>query len=187
ELARNMVGCVDPDLGECLDDGRIDGMIRLRSRRPRFVASARRAPEEAFRHHAATAVPDADEEDVAHAGLHAFTIAPCIPSATSALRAFSRASWSISAVMSSPYATPVGPTRFADRITSIPPPEPRSSTTSPSCSSATATGFPQPRDASAAASGTSPRCSAVYSPSPNASPSQHVLSQQPPWVAATAA
>src|SRR6266540_877460 len=33
---------------------------------------------------------------------------------------------------------PLGPTRLAERITSMPPPEPRSSTTSPSRSSATA-------------------------------------------------
>ena len=38
----------------------------------------------------------------------------------------------------------VGPTRFAERITSIPPPEPRSRTTSPSRRSATAVGLPQP-------------------------------------------
>ncbi len=37
-----------------------------------------------------------------------------------------------------------GPTRFADKITSIPPPEPRSSTASPGRSSATAVGLPQP-------------------------------------------
>ncbi len=47
----------------------------------------------------------------------------------------------------------VGPTRLADRITSIPPPEPRSSTVSPSCNSATAVGLPHPRLASTAASG----------------------------------
>ena len=35
--------------------------------------------------------------------------------------------------MSSPYALPAGPTRRADSSTSIPPPEPRSSTVSPSC------------------------------------------------------
>ena len=54
----------------------------------------------------------------------------------------------------------VGPTRRAERITSIPPPEPRSRTVSPSCKSATAVGLPQPSDASAAASGNSPRCPA---------------------------
>ena len=35
----------------------------------------------------------------------------------------------------------------------MPPPEPRSSTVSPSCRSATAVGLPQPSEASAAASG----------------------------------
>jgi hypothetical protein len=77
-----------------------------------------------------------------------------------ASRAFRRASSSISSVMSRPYATPVGPTRLAERITSMPPPEPRSSTVSPSRSSATAVGLPQPSDANTAASGSSPRCSA---------------------------
>src|SRR5688572_16484285 len=70
--------------------------------------------------------------------------------ADSALR---RASRSISSVMSRPYALPVGPTRAADNSTSIPPPEPRSSTTSPSCSSASAVGLPQPSDASTASAG----------------------------------
>jgi hypothetical protein len=79
---------------------------------------------------------------------------------TSASRAFCCASASISSVMSNPYAVPLGPTRFADRITSIPPPEPRSSTVSPSCSSATAIGLPQPSEASVAASGRLPRTSA---------------------------
>src|SRR6478735_5080355 len=48
----------------------------------------------------------------------------------------------------------------------MPPPDPRSSTVSPSWRSATAVGLPQPRDASTAASGSSPRCSASYSCSP---------------------
>src|SRR5438270_13371213 len=55
--------------------------------------------------------------------------------------------------MSSPYALPVGPTRRADSSTSIPPPEPRSSTVSPGLSSARAVGLPQPRDARTAVSG----------------------------------
>jgi hypothetical protein len=42
---------------------------------------------------------------------------------------------------------------LADRSTSMPPPEPRSSTTSPACSSASAVGFPQPREARIAACG----------------------------------
>src|SRR5204863_208512 len=40
---------------------------------------------------------------------------------TPASTAFRRASASISSVMSSPYAMPVGPTRLAERITSMPP------------------------------------------------------------------
>src|ERR1700757_2526482 len=52
--------------------------------------------------------------------------------------------------MSRPYAFPVGPTRFAERSTSIPPPDPRSSTVSPAFSCASAVGFPQPRDAATA-------------------------------------
>ena len=72
---------------------------------------------------------------------------------TPAFRWFSRASASISSVMSSPYALPVGPTRRAESSTSMPPPEPRSSTTSPSCSSASAVGLPQPSEASTASAG----------------------------------
>ena len=72
--------------------------------------------------------------------------------ASAALR-WARAS--ISSVMSRPIARPVGPTRFADRSTSMPPPDPRSSTRSPSWSSATAIGLPQPSEASTAASGSS--------------------------------
>jgi len=75
--------------------------------------------------------------------------------------ALRRASSSISSVMSRPYAMPVGPTRFADRITSIPPPEPRSSTVSPSRSSATALGFPQPSETAVAPCGSSPSSPAV--------------------------
>jgi len=75
-----------------------------------------------------------------------------------ALRLFSSASASISSVMSRPYALPVGPTRLADSSTSMPPPEPRSSTVSPAFSSASAVGLPQPSDASTAASGSCPVC-----------------------------
>ncbi len=73
--------------------------------------------------------------------------------ATPALLWFSRASDSISSVMSIPYANPVGPTRLADSSTSMPPPEPRSRTTSPSRSSARSVGLPQPSDAMTAPSG----------------------------------
>jgi hypothetical protein len=73
------------------------------------------------------------------------------------LRWFSRASASISSVMSSPYAFPVGPTRLAESSTSMPPPEPRSSTVSPAPSAATAVGLPQPSEAIVAVSGSSSR------------------------------
>jgi hypothetical protein len=56
--------------------------------------------------------------------------------------------------MSRPNALPVGPTRRADSSTSMPPPEPRSSTTSPDSSSASAVGLPHPREACKAAAGT---------------------------------
>src|SRR3954447_12071640 len=49
--------------------------------------------------------------------------------------------------MSSPMARPLSPTRRALMSTSAPAPDPRSSTVSPSWSSATAVGTPQPRDA----------------------------------------
>ena len=48
----------------------------------------------------------------------------------------------------------------------MPPPEPRSRTVSPSRSSATATGLPQPRDARSAASGMPSRVAASYSSRP---------------------
>ena len=67
---------------------------------------------------------------------------------------FSLASASISSVMSRPYALPAGPTRRADSSTSMPPPEPRSSTISPGFRSARAVGLPHPSDASSAAAGT---------------------------------
>ena len=78
--------------------------------------------------------------------------------------AFRCASASISSVMSRPNARPVGPTRFADRRTSMPPPEPRSRTRSPGRRSATAVGLPQPSDARTAASGSSARSRAQYRP-----------------------
>src|SRR5215472_5298738 len=79
-----------------------------------------------------------------------------------ALAALARARVSMSSVMSTPYANPDGPTRRADSSTSMPPPDPRSKTFSPSCRFATASGFPQPRLASTASSG-----------SPSVSPSRY--------------
>src|SRR5689334_1167308 len=64
--------------------------------------------------------------------------------------------------MSRPYALPVGPTRFAESSTSIPPPDPRSSTVSPGFNSASAVGLPQPSDASTAVSGSSLFCISLY-------------------------
>jgi hypothetical protein len=81
---------------------------------------------------------------------------------TAALTLFAFASASISSVMSNPYALPVGPTRRADNSTSIPPPEPRSSTVSPAFSLASAVGLPQPRDAFMASSGIWPASDASY-------------------------
>src|SRR4028119_1350587 len=60
---------------------------------------------------------------------------------------FFSASSSISSVMSSPYALPPGETLLAESSTSIPPPLPRSKTTSPGESVARAVGFPHPRAA----------------------------------------
>src|SRR5688572_7129164 len=66
---------------------------------------------------------------------------------------FSLASFSISSVISRPYAFPAGPTRCADSSTSMPPPEPRSSTVSPGDSAASAVGLPQPNEANNASAG----------------------------------
>src|SRR5678810_406104 len=77
-----------------------------------------------------------------------------------ALRWFSRASASMSSVMSRPYTLPAGPTRFADSSTSMPPPEPRSSTVWPGCRSMSAVGFPQPSETATASPG-SPAVSAA--------------------------
>src|SRR5262245_4998615 len=64
--------------------------------------------------------------------------------------------------MSSPYAFPVGPTRFAESKTSMPPPEPRSRTVSPGCIFASAVGLPQPSDAATASAGSAEVCDASY-------------------------
>src|SRR5262245_63855889 len=82
--------------------------------------------------------------------------------------------------MSRPYALPVGPTRRADNSTSMPPPEPRSSTVSPGLNSATISGLPQPRLASNAASGSPARSEASYSADPNPSPASTAAGPQQP-------
>src|SRR6266481_1015178 len=79
-----------------------------------------------------------------------------------ALRLFSFASASISSVMSNPYAFPVGPTRFAESKTSMPPPEPKSRTTSPGFNLASRVGFPQPSEACSASPGICSFCAASY-------------------------
>src|SRR5262245_47532833 len=84
--------------------------------------------------------------------------------------------------MSRPYALPLGPTRLADSSTSIPPPEPRSSTVSPARSSASAVGLPHPREAATALTGSSAVSVAVYRldviGSTAASLSRHELPEQ---------
>src|ERR1017187_8774478 len=65
--------------------------------------------------------------------------------------------------MSRPNALPDGPTRRAERSTSMPPPEPRSSTVSPGLSRASAVGLPQPSEASTASFGTCPVSLPSYS------------------------
>src|ERR1039458_2814172 len=80
--------------------------------------------------------------------------------------------------MSSPYALPEGPTRFAESSTSMPPPEPRSSTVSPRLSWASAVGLPHPSDALSASSGIWCAWSASYR--------SEVIGSQPPSTAADA-
>src|SRR5271170_1710152 len=64
--------------------------------------------------------------------------------------------------MSRPYAFPLGPTRFAESSTSIPPPDPKSSTCSPALNCASAVGLPHPSDAATACSGKSAVSSSAY-------------------------
>src|SRR5438552_962082 len=64
--------------------------------------------------------------------------------------------------MSSPYTLPVGPTRFADRNTSMPPPDPRSRTVSPSPRSINAVGLPQPSETFSASAGTAAPSASLY-------------------------
>src|SRR5262249_31193368 len=80
--------------------------------------------------------------------------------------------------MSSPYTLPAGPTRVADRSTSMPPPDPRSSTVWPGSSARRAVGLPQPSDAATAVSGSAPRSASEYRFDVIGSP-QHGRPQQP--------
>ena len=61
----------------------------------------------------------------------------------------------MSTVMSTPITLPSGPTWWAARKQSMPPPLPRSRTVSPGLSSAMATGLPHPAEAATASIGTS--------------------------------
>src|SRR5918995_2838469 len=90
---------------------------------------------------------------------------------TPASALFFSASSSISSVMSSPYALPPGETRLADNNTSMPPPLPRSKTTSPGESVASAVGLPHPKDAAPAACGSIFSSSAEYPPPVQSTPS----------------
>src|SRR5918995_4603720 len=102
--------------------------------------------------------------------------------------AFARASSSISSVMSRPIALPVGATRRAEISTSVPAPEPRSSTVSPSCRSATAVGTPHPSEAPSAAPVAPSESPSAYRLSPNTPASSAAVPQhEAPWEAARAA
>src|SRR5688572_11446497 len=102
---------------------------------------------------------------------------------TPARRPFSRASASISSVMSSPNTFPVGPTRRADSSTSMPPPDPRSRTVSPSRRSISAVGLPHPSEASTASLGRISVSSTPYKSPLIGSPQPQAVAQQPPAAA----
>src|SRR3954469_23393077 len=95
--------------------------------------------------------------------------------------------------MSRPYTFPVAPTRFAESNTSMPPPDPRSSTVWPGSSASSAVGLPHPRDAATASAGRSPRSASEYrlavigSLHPRAvGPQQPVLADADEWLMAAA-
>src|SRR5829696_5760324 len=90
--------------------------------------------------------------------------------------------------MSSPIALPVAPTRRALISTSAPAPEPRSSTVSPWCRSATAVGTPQPSDAPTAPAVAPSDSPPAYRPEPNTPVSSAAVPQHDePAEAASAA
>ena len=80
--------------------------------------------------------------------------------------------------MSRPYTRPVGPTRLADSSTSIPPPDPRSSTIWPACSSCSAVGLPHPRETATASSGSPAFSLSEYRFDVIASPPPHAVGPQ---------
>src|ERR687890_455347 len=90
---------------------------------------------------------------------------------TPAWALFFSASSSISSVMSRPYALPPGETLLAESSTSMPPPLPKSRTTSPGKSVARDVGLPHPKDAAPAAWGSPSRSSAEYPPPVQSTPS----------------
>src|SRR5438093_1155051 len=97
-----------------------------------------------------------------------------------ALRWFSRARASISSVMSRPYALPVGPTRLADSRTSMPPPDPKSSTVWPGSRASRAVGLPHPSDAVTASAGRPPVSASEYRLEVIGSPQPHAAGPQQP-------
>src|SRR5215208_2974076 len=99
---------------------------------------------------------------------------------TPASARFFSASASISSVMSRPYALPPGETLLAESSTSMPPPLPKSRTTSPGESVARAVGLPHPNEAAPAASGSPPSSSAEYPPPVQSTPSASESSPRSP-------
>src|SRR6185503_11562524 len=85
--------------------------------------------------------------------------------------------------MSRPYALPVGPTRFAESSTSIPPPDPRSSTVCPGSSASRAVGLPQPSDAVTASAGRPLVSASEYRLEVIGSPQPHAVGPQHPVLA----
>src|SRR5581483_9464737 len=94
-----------------------------------------------------------------------FSISPLINATfdAPARSAFRRATASISSVISRPYTYPPGPTRCAASSTSSPPPDPRSSTTSPAWRPAIAIGLPQPNEVVITSLGSAARVASPYS------------------------
>ena len=99
------------------------------------------------------------------AGSGMFSISPLRNStlATPAFSALRRATASILSVISTPYTYPPTPTRCAASSASRPPPDPRSSTISPSRSEASATGLPHPNDVVTTPDGSAAITSSPYS------------------------
>src|SRR6266487_728667 len=82
--------------------------------------------------------------------------------------------------MSRPYALPVGPTRFAESNTSIPPPDPRSRTVWPGSRVSRAVGLPQRSDAVTASAGRPLVSASEYRFDVIGSPQPHAVGPQQP-------